>query len=53
MLVDQHSETKTWLTKAHNRKIVSDEFYDEQIQKLDKLGIKMNNYIATLASKTR
>ena len=48
-----HSETKTWLTKAHSRKIVSDKFYDEQIQKLDKLGIKMNNYIATLASKTR
>lgn len=27
-----HSETRTWLTKAHNRKIISDEFYFTQIQ---------------------
>jgi four helix bundle protein len=48
-----HSETKTWLTKAKNRKIVSEEFYDDKIQKLEKLGVKLNNYIKVLDKQSQ
>lgn len=47
-----HFETITWLTKARNRKIISNEFFDGIIAKMEKLGVKMNNYINTLESKT-
>ncbi|WP_340113876.1 four helix bundle protein [Maribellus mangrovi] len=43
-----HSETKTWLIKARNRNIISEEFFNAEIVKLDKLGVKMNNYIKIL-----
>lgn len=43
-----HSETKTWLTKARNRQLISEAFFTEQMNKLDKLGVKMNNYIKVL-----
>ena len=48
-----HSETKTWLTKAKNRKIVTKEFHDEQMQKLERLGVKMKNYIKVLEKQTK
>ena len=48
-----HSETKTWLTKARNREIISEEFYNTEIEKLEKLGVKMNNYIKVLETQTR
>ena len=44
-------ETKTWLTKAKNRGIVSVELFEKNISKLDKLGVKPNNYITTLKEK--
>jgi four helix bundle protein len=47
------SETKTWLTKAKNRKIITKEFYDAEIQKLEKLGVKINNYIKTLEKQSQ
>ncbi|KAF0238021.1 MAG: S23 ribosomal [Prolixibacteraceae bacterium] len=47
-----HYETITWLTKAQNRKIISNEFFEGIIAKMEKLGVKMNNYINTLESKT-
>ena len=43
-----HSETITWLTKARNRKIISEDFFEGIISKMDKLGVKINNYINTL-----
>lgn len=46
-------ETKTWLTKAKNRNIISEEFFNLVIQKLERLGVKLNNYISTLASKSK
>jgi len=45
-----HFETITWLTKAKNRHIISIEFYDGIISKMERLGVKMNNYINTLES---
>jgi four helix bundle protein len=47
-----HYETITWLTKARNRKIINNEFFEGIIAKMEKLGVKMNNYINTLESKT-
>jgi four helix bundle protein len=47
-----HYETITWLTKARNRKIIGNEFFEGVIAKMEKLGVKMNNYINTLESKT-
>ncbi len=47
-----HYETITWLTKARNRKIISNDFYEGIIVKMEKLGVKMNNYINTLESKS-
>jgi len=44
-------ETKTWLAKAKNRKIISEEYFNYELQKLEKLGVKLNNYISTLTSK--
>ncbi len=44
-------ETKTWLTKAKNRHIITEDFFEIQIQKLDTLGVKLNNYISTLKEK--
>lgn len=41
-------ETKTWLTKAKNRKLITDEdfrFFDTEI---NTLGIKLNNYIKSI-----
>lgn len=43
------SETKTWLIKAKNRKIISEKFYDEEIKKL---GVKINNYIKILEKQS-
>ena len=43
-----HSETKTWLTKARNRKVISQDFFNDEIQKMERLGVKLNNYIKVL-----
>ncbi len=41
-------ETKTWLTKAFNRNLISkDEFNSFSIE-IDSIGIKLNNYIKTI-----
>lgn len=47
------SETKTWLTKGKNWKISSEAFYDEKIQKLEKLGVKLNNYLKVLDKQSQ
>ena len=47
------SETKTWLAKAKNRNIVSQNFYKTEIQKLEKLGVKLNNYIKVLEKQSQ
>jgi four helix bundle protein len=44
-------ETKTWLTKAYNRKLIKDEEFDHFMKDLDTIGIKLNNYINSLGKK--
>ena len=41
-------ETKTWLTKANNRKLINDALFEDFINQLDSIGVKINNYIKTL-----
>jgi four helix bundle protein len=36
-------ETKTFLTKAHNCNLVSDESFEIFINEIDKIGVKLNN----------
>ncbi len=44
------SETKTWLTKASNRKLISDDKYSGLIDRYNSLGVKLNNYINTIGN---
>jgi len=44
-------ESKTWLTKAHNRKLVTTEDFEYFIKEIDTIGIKLNNYIKSIGSK--
>ncbi len=41
-------ETKTWLTKAKNRNLISIELFDKLEKDINTLGIKLNNYINTI-----
>ncbi len=41
-------ESKTWITKAYNRKLITLTQYNELPQNLKDLGIKLNNFINTL-----
>ena len=43
-------ETKTWLTKAHNRKLIPDDSFESFITEIDSIGIKLNNYIKTIGN---
>jgi len=44
-------ETKTWLTKAHNRKLLTDEKYRNLNQDINKIAIKLNNYIKSIGKQ--
>ena len=41
-------ETKTWLTKAHNRNRIKDEDFTEFTELLDTISVKLNNYIRSI-----
>ena len=41
-------ETKTWLRKASNRKLVNPEEFSLLMKQIDVLGIKLNNYIRAI-----
>ena len=45
-------ESKTWLTKAHNRKLISDVVFESFNNKIDNIGVKLNNYIKSIGTKT-
>lgn len=44
------SETITWLTKAKNRKLISDIEFDNFMIKLEELGKRHNNYIKSIGN---
>ncbi len=39
-------ESKTWLSKSHERALINTEKYNELLTKYERLGVKLNNYIA-------
>ncbi len=45
------SETKTWLTKAVNRRLITEEKYNDLINRYNALGVKLNNYIKSIGDK--
>ncbi len=46
------SESKTWLTKAYNRKLISPEEFSALSADIRDIGIKLNNYIHTIGKNT-
>jgi len=43
-------ETKTWLTKAHSRNLISDEEFARLIATINDVGIKINNYLNSIGN---
>ena len=41
-------ETKTWLTKAKNRKLISEELFQIFVDNLETIGMKLNAYINSI-----
>lgn len=44
-------ETKTWITKAHSRKLITDKDYIELTKALNNIAVKLNNYITSIGRK--
>lgn len=42
------NETITWLTKSRNRKLISNEVFDDFMKRLEELGKRHNNYIKSI-----
>ena len=43
-------ETKTWLTKAHNRKLVDSPEFEAFLSSIDSIGKMLNNYIKSIGT---
>ena len=44
-------ETKTWLTKAHRRRLINNEEFRTLRDDLNTLAVKLNNYIKTIGKR--
>jgi four helix bundle protein len=44
-------ETKTWLTKAFNRGLISEKDFNTFMKDIDLIGIKLNHYIKSIGAK--
>lgn len=44
-------ETKTWITKSYNRSLIKEEDFKVFIKELDRIGVKLNNYINSIGKK--
>ena len=38
-------ESKTWITKAKNRKLIGEKHADQFLSEINNIGVKLNNYI--------
>ncbi|MCH8319323.1 MAG: four helix bundle protein [Bacteroidetes bacterium] len=45
-------ETKTWLTKAHNRNLINDNDFQSFLNDIDYIGKMLNNYIKSIGKTT-
>jgi four helix bundle protein len=43
-------ETKTWLTKAHNRGLVENEEYESLRRAVESVAVRLNNYIRSIGT---
>ena len=41
-------ETKTWIRKSFNRKLITETDFNNLISEIDSIGVKLNNYINTI-----
>lgn len=46
-------ETKTWLTKAHKRRLIKDEDFNLLNNNIDTFAIKLNKYIKSIGNNTK
>ena len=44
-------ETKTWLTKAHNRKLLNDKNFETLMKEINSLGKQLNKYIKSIGEQ--
>ena len=44
-------ETKTWLTKASNRNLITIEEFEKFMKEVNDIGVKLNNYINSIGKK--
>ncbi len=44
-------ETKTWLTKASNRGLISIDDFEKFKKEINNIGVKLNNYIRSIGKK--
>lgn len=44
------SETKTWITKVLNRKLIKEDEYADLMERYNSLGVKLNNYINSIGN---
>ena len=44
-------ETKTWLTKAYNRSLITEEEFLVFQNEINGIGVKLNNYIKSIGKK--
>ena len=44
-------ETKTWLTKASNRNLITIEEFEKFMKEINDIGVKLNNYINSIGNK--
>jgi len=44
-------ETKTWLTKASNRNLISNDDFEKFTKEINDIGVKLNNYINSIGKK--
>jgi hypothetical protein len=45
---DLYMNQKTWITKAYNRKLISNEDYQNFFKEINNIGVKLNNYINSI-----
>lgn len=44
-------ETKTWLIKAHNRKLLNDKNFETLMKEINSLGKQLNKYIKSIGEQ--
>ena len=46
-------ESKTWLTKAKNRKLIEEQVFIKMVKEIDDIGVKLNNYIKSIGKAAK